>query len=67
VTATYAKAPGQHGAKETSTEAYSKALKRQFVSLMGTPKWADLDGRRDEDSDEEFFRVIKSLFINLIN
>ncbi len=59
VTATYTKAVGKHGEKETSTEKYSRALKRKFVSLMGTPSWADLDkkNKEDSDSDEEFFRV----------
>ena len=61
VTATYTKARGKHGQKETSTEKYSKALKKKFISIVGTPKWADLarKSRReeDEDSDDEFFRV----------
>ena len=59
VTATYSKAKGKHGAKETSEELYSKAVKKKFVSIVGTPKWADLDAKkiRDEDSDEEYFRV----------
>ncbi len=62
VTATYTKAVGKHGLKETSTESYSKSLKRKYVSMVGTPSWADLDrnkkSRGDADSDEEFFRVI---------
>jgi hypothetical protein len=60
----YSKARGKHGMKETSTEKYSKSLKRKFQSLMGTPKWADLDQKKiakdDEDSDDEFFRVRRS-------
>ncbi len=63
VTATYTRAPGKHGAKETSEEKYSKALKRKFLSLVGTPAWADLDRSEkkrkggDEEEDEKFFRV----------
>jgi len=60
VTATYSKAPGKHGKKETSEEKYSESLKRKFNSVMGnTPKWANLDRSRTEngDSDDEFFRV----------
>jgi hypothetical protein len=58
VTATFAKGVGKHGKKETSTENYAKTLRKNFSSLMDTPKWADLDVQRQtEDSDDEFFRV----------
>jgi hypothetical protein len=59
VTATYTKAVGKHGNKETSDEKYSKALKKKYLSIVGTPKWADLDqdGAGGDDSDDEFFRV----------
>ena len=59
VVATYDKAPGQHGPRETSDLAYTKELKKKFVSIVGTPAWADLDRRKKkgEDSDDEFFRV----------
>ncbi len=67
MTATYTRAPGKHGAKETSEEKYSKALKRKFLSLVGTPSWADLDGKKKrkglgaEEADEAFFRVSTDL------
>lgn len=37
---------------------YSKALKRKYLAIMGTPKWADLGRvkKSGDDSDEEFFR-----------
>lgn len=57
VTATYTKAPGKHGLKETSEASYAAALRGKFASIVGAPKWAELD-RRDGgyDSDEEFFK-----------
>ena len=58
-TASYTKAIGKHGRKETSTENYAESLRKKFSSLVDTPKWADLDHQRDEggDSDDDFFRV----------
>ena len=57
-TATYNKAVGKHGRKETSTENYADSLRKKFSSLVDTPKWADLDHQvQDGDSDDEFFRV----------
>jgi hypothetical protein len=57
-TAEYNKAIGKHGRKETSTDNYADSLRKKFSSLVDTPKWADLDYRKDEgDSDDEFFRV----------
>jgi len=56
VTATYNKAKGKHGEKETSTENYGKSLTRKFKSVVGDPAWASLDRKEDADSDEEFFR-----------
>ena len=55
VVATYTKARGKHGAKETSEEQYGRALARRFKSVVGEPAWAALD-REEEDSDEEFLR-----------
>lgn len=57
VTATYKKAIGKHGSKETSTENYANQLRKNFKSMCDTPKWADLENqKKDEDSDDEFFR-----------
>lgn len=57
ITATYAKAKGKHGKKETSTDNYALSLRKQFTNLMDRPKWADLQAAfQDEDSDDEFFR-----------
>ena len=56
VTATFNKAIGKHGEKETSTEQYGKSLSRKFKSVVGEPAWASLDRNEDADSDEEFFR-----------
>ena len=68
VTATFKKAKGKHGEKETSTENYSKALKKKFVSIVGTPKWADVDRinkKKDgDDSDDEFFRETTDMLSN---
>lgn len=62
VVATYTKAKGKHGMKETSEEQYGKSLSRRFKSVVGEPTWANLD-REDEgeDSDEEFFRETTDL------
>lgn len=60
VAATYAKAHGKHGSKDTSTDNYSNFIRKKYLSIVGTPKWADLSVKReqdDEDSDDEFFRV----------
>jgi len=56
VTATFNKAVGKHGEKETSNEHYGKSLSRKFKSVVGEPAWASLDRNEDADSDEEFFR-----------
>ena len=57
-TAEYNKAIGKHARKETSTENYADSLRKKFSSLVDTPKWADLDHKKeDADSDDEFFRV----------
>jgi len=58
VTASYAKAKGKHGAKETSTQNYADTIRKNFSSMVDTPKWADLNRGRgsDDDSDDEFFR-----------
>ena len=57
-TAEYTRAIGKHGRKETSSENYADSLRKKFSSLVDTPKWADLDHRKEEgDSDDEFFRV----------
>ena len=63
--ATYSKAKGKHGQKDTSTENYAKSLRKQFTSFMDTPSWADLKGfkPKEEDSDDEFFRVIFQIII----
>eukprot|EP00095_Tigriopus_kingsejongensis_P012482 maker-scaffold789_size96855-snap-gene-0.21 protein:Tk12482 transcript:maker-scaffold789_size96855-snap-gene-0.21-mRNA-1 annotation:"u3 small nucleolar rna-associated protein 18 homolog" len=53
-----ARAHGQHGQKEISTEKYASAIRKKYLSVVGTPKWADLARQRDTDgdSDDEFFR-----------
>ncbi|XP_059079896.1 U3 small nucleolar RNA-associated protein 18 homolog [Tigriopus californicus] len=59
VASTYAQAHGKHGSKDTSTDNYSNFIRKKFLSIVGTPKWADLSVKRDhddEDSDDEFFR-----------
>lgn len=58
VTATFQKAKGKHGRKETSTDNYALSLRKQFTNLMDRPKWADLAALQNdaEDSDDEFFR-----------
>ena len=57
VTATYTKAIGKHGKKETSNENYAQNLRKQFSNLMDRPKWANLELQKEsEDSDDEFFR-----------
>ena len=58
VTASYTKAVGKHGRKETSTENYAQSLRKNFSNLMDRPKWANLQLQKDseEDSDDEFFR-----------
>ena len=58
VTASYTKAIGKHGRKETSTENYAQSLRKNFSNLMDRPKWANLQLQKDseEDSDDEFFR-----------
>jgi len=61
VTATFNKAVGKHGEKETSTEQYGKSLSRKFKSVVGEPAWASLDRNEDADSDEEFFRETTEL------
>jgi len=61
VTATYKKAVGKHGAKETSIEQYGKSLARKFRSVVGEPAWADLDKEDEGDSDDEFFRETTDL------
>ena len=73
VAATFSKAKGKHGQKDTSTENYAKSLRKKFTSFMDTPSWADLKGfksKDEEDSDDEFFRVIFQInygFLNKIN
>ena len=63
-TAEYNKAIGKHGRKETSTENYADSLRKKFSSLVDTPKWADLDHKKeDADSDDEFFRVTAPCFL----
>jgi len=62
--ATYTKAKGKHGEKETSEEQYGKSLSRRFKSVVGEPAWASLDKRDEEgdgDSDDEFFRETTDL------
>jgi len=61
VTASYNKAVGKHGEKETSTEQYGKSLSRKFKSVVGEPAWASLDKKEDADSDEEFLRETTDL------
>ena len=56
ITKTFSKAKGKHGKKEISTENYAQNLRKQFMNLMETPKWADLQRVETEDSDDEFFR-----------
>uniref|UniRef100_A0A0K2THK7 U3 small nucleolar RNA-associated protein 18 homolog n=1 Tax=Lepeophtheirus salmonis TaxID=72036 RepID=A0A0K2THK7_LEPSM len=47
-----------------SKNSYSKELKEKFVSLIGAPKWADLD-RVVEDEEEDFFQeTTKVMSIN---
>ncbi len=60
-TATYQIAIGKHGKKEFSKENYAKSLRKQFSTLTDTPKWADLNTKALEDSDDEFFRVRRIL------
>ena len=73
VAATFSKAKGKHGQKDTSTENYAKSLRKKFTSFMDTPSWADLKGfksKEEEDSDDEFFRVIFQInygFLKKIN
>ena len=59
VVASYAKAKGKHGAKEASSESYADSIRKKFMTMVDTPKWADLGRTRgsEEDSDDEFFRV----------
>ena len=61
VTATYNKAVGKHGEKETSIEQYGKSLTRKFKSVVGEPAWASLDKDEDADSDDEFLRETTDL------
>jgi len=61
VAATFSKAVGKHGEKETSTEQYGKSLSRKFKSVVGEPAWASLDKNEDADSDDEFFRETTEL------
>eukprot|EP00092_Neocalanus_flemingeri_P072346 GFUD01089066.1.p1 GENE.GFUD01089066.1~~GFUD01089066.1.p1 ORF type:complete len:540 (-),score=211.34 GFUD01089066.1:36-1655(-) len=61
VTATFTKAVGKHGEKETSIEQYGRSLSRKFKSVVGEPTWASLDKKEDEDSDEEFLRETTDL------
>jgi len=61
VTATFSKAVGKHGEKETSIEHYGKSLSRKFKSVVGEPAWASLDKKEDADSDEEFLRETTDL------
>lgn len=65
VAATYQKAKGKHGTKDTSTQEYSEFLEKKYLSFVGTPKWAEVPGpdenQEDEDSDDEFLRVRKSV------
>jgi hypothetical protein len=61
VTATFSKAVGKHGEKETSIEQYGKSLSRKFKSVVGEPAWASLDKNEDADSDDEFFRETTEL------
>jgi len=59
VVASYGKAKGKHGAKETSKEKYADSIRKKFMTMVDTPKWADLGrtrGGADQDSDDEFFR-----------
>ena len=60
VVESFSKAKGKHGKKAESSENYAESLRKQFKSLVDTPKWADLDFSKraaaDEDSDDEFFR-----------
>lgn len=60
VAATFKRSKADHGKKTTSTQNYAETLKKKFVSIMGAPAWASLeknDQPKDDDSDDEFFRV----------
>ena len=61
VVASYAKAKGKHGAKEVSAENYADSIRKKFLTMVDTPKWADLGRSKGsgDDSDDEFFRVRK--------
>ena len=40
VAATFSKAKGKHGKKDTSTENYAKSLRKNFASFIGdTPRY----------------------------
>jgi len=66
VVASYSKAKGKHGKKETSKESYAETLRKKFKTLVDTPKWADLsrNSAEDEDSDDEFFRQTTDMLEN---
>ena len=71
VVASYAKAKGKHGAKEVSAENYADSIRKKFLTMVDTPKWADLGRSKGsgDDSDDEFFRVRKifsTLFRQLV-
>lgn len=54
-----------NGGINARSNQYTELLKQKFTSIVGTPKWADLNAKHqeDEDSDEEVLKtagVVKS-------
>ncbi|KAK7083460.1 U3 snoRNP protein [Halocaridina rubra] len=54
VVANMTKARGSRGIRETSTKKYERELRDKFEQVYGgTPEWADLDRKPEEDSDDD--------------
>eukprot|EP00096_Caligus_rogercresseyi_P010840 TRINITY_DN4074_c0_g1_i1.p1 TRINITY_DN4074_c0_g1~~TRINITY_DN4074_c0_g1_i1.p1 ORF type:complete len:542 (-),score=149.82 TRINITY_DN4074_c0_g1_i1:94-1698(-) len=45
-----------YAANKSSKGTYAKDLKEKFVSLMGAPKWADLEAKHRGEEEDDFFR-----------